>query len=90
MTGTGITKKVRSKKNAANRLDGKRFEGRRMITKIVFAVCVSLATGSLGSAVSAAELRLMTGPQGGVWVPLGGQIKDMVEKALPGSYSNGL
>lgn len=56
-----------------------------MITRFVFAVSVSLATGALVSAVSAAELRLMTGPQGEVWVPLGGQIKDMVEKALPGT-----
>ena len=26
----------------------------------------------------------MTGPQGGSWVPLGGQLKDMWEKAVPG------
>ena len=26
----------------------------------------------------------MTGPQGGVWVPLGGQLKDLWEKAVPG------
>jgi TRAP transporter TAXI family solute receptor len=31
---------------------------------------------------SAAELKLMTGPQGGAWVPLGGQLKDMWEKAV--------
>ena len=31
----------------------------------------------------AAELRMMTGPQGGAWVPLGGQLKDMWEKAIP-------
>ena len=29
-------------------------------------------------------LRLMTGPQGGVWVPLGGSLKNMWEKAMPG------
>lgn len=29
-------------------------------------------------------LRLMTGPQGGVWVPLGGSLKNMWEKSLPG------
>jgi uncharacterized protein len=29
-------------------------------------------------------LRLMTGPQGGVWVPLGGSFKNMWEKAIPG------
>mgnify|MGYP001377392407 CR=1 FL=1 len=39
---------------------------------------------SIGGA-TAAELKLMTGPQGGVWVPLGGQIKDIVEKAVPGT-----
>ena len=26
----------------------------------------------------------MTGPQGGFWVPLGGQLKDIWEKAIPG------
>ena len=26
----------------------------------------------------------MTGPQAGFWVPLGGQLKDMWEKAVPG------
>lgn len=35
-------------------------------------------------AAKAEDLRLMTGPQGGVWVPLGGQLKDMWEKAIPG------
>jgi len=29
-------------------------------------------------------LRLMTGPQGGVWVPLGGALKNIWEKAIPG------
>ena len=29
-------------------------------------------------------MTLMTGPQGGVWVPLGGQLKSMWEKAIPG------
>lgn len=28
---------------------------------------------------------MMTGPQGGVWVPLGGQFKDMLEKSVPGA-----
>ena len=26
----------------------------------------------------------MTGPQGGSWIPLGGQLKDLWEKAVPG------
>ncbi len=35
--------------------------------------------------VLAVDLKLMTGPQGGAWVPLGGQLKDMWEKAVPNS-----
>jgi TRAP transporter TAXI family solute receptor len=46
----------------------------------------------MGLAVAAAfvanahaqQVTLMTGPQGGVWVPLGGQLKSMWEKAIPG------
>lgn len=34
--------------------------------------------------VTAAELKMMSGPQGGSWIPLGGQLKDMWEKAVPG------
>jgi TRAP transporter TAXI family solute receptor len=36
------------------------------------------------TAAHAAELKMMTGPQGGVWIPLGGQLKDMWEKAVGG------
>ena len=32
----------------------------------------------------ATEIKLMTGPQGGSWIPLGGQLKDLWEKAVPG------
>lgn len=39
-----------------------------------------LAPGGAG----AADIKLMTGPQGGVWIPLGGQLKDLWEKAVPG------
>jgi uncharacterized protein len=34
-------------------------------------------------AAYAADIKMMTGPQGGVWIPLGGQLKDMWEKAVP-------
>ncbi len=30
------------------------------------------------------DLKMMSGPQGGSWIPLGGQLKDMWEKAVPG------
>jgi TRAP transporter TAXI family solute receptor len=39
----------------------------------------------LAGAAGAAELRMMTGPQGGSWIPLGGQLKDMWEKVTPGT-----
>ncbi len=45
---------------------------------------VTVALGLAGAA-GAAELRLMTGPQGGSWIPLGGQLKDLWEKVTPGN-----
>lgn len=39
---------------------------------------------SIATPATSQEIRLMTGPQGGVWVPLGGQLKDLWEKAVPG------
>ncbi len=39
---------------------------------------------ALTATAPAQEIKLMTGPQGGVWVPLGGQLKDLWEKAKPG------
>ena len=48
---------------------------------------LALAAGlaiAMSVAASAQELRLMTGPQGGSWIPLGGQLKDMWEKSVPG------
>ena len=40
---------------------------------------------ALAGTASAADLKMMTGPQGGSWIPLGGQLKDMWEKAIPGT-----
>ena len=39
---------------------------------------------ALAAPAAAADLKMMTGPQGGSWIPLGGQLKDMWEKAVPG------
>ena len=38
---------------------------------------------ALAAPASATDLKMMTGPQGGSWIPLGGQLKDMWEKAVP-------
>ncbi len=48
-----------------------------------FGFCLGLAVACAAPA-SAADLKMMTGPQGGSWIPLGGQLKDMWEKAVPG------
>jgi uncharacterized protein len=42
------------------------------------------ATLCVPPAATAQQVTLMTGPQGGVWVPLGGSLKGMWEKAIPG------
>jgi TRAP transporter TAXI family solute receptor len=48
---------------------------------------LALAAGlafAISASATAAELKFMTGPQGGSWIPLGGQLKDLWEKAVPG------
>ena len=52
--------------------------------RIVLGAVAIAALGFVGTA-GAAELRMMTGPQGGSWIPLGGQLKDLWEKAIPGN-----
>lgn len=42
------------------------------------------ASAALAAPGAAQQLTFMTGPQGGVWVPLGGALKGMWEKAIPG------
>jgi uncharacterized protein len=51
-----------------------------MTRKILFAAVAALFTAP----VAAQQVTFMTGPQGGVWVPLGGALKGMWEQAIPG------
>lgn len=45
----------------------------------------ALASGvALALPAAAQQVTMMTGPQGGSWVPLGGALKNMWEKAVPG------
>ncbi len=53
---------------------------RRTVLRVAAVVAAAVA---LAGAAGAAEVRLMTGPQAGIWVPLGGQLKDAWEKAVP-------
>ena len=48
----------------------------------LFASAIIVATA--GSAF-AGQLKLVTGPQGGSWYPLGGAMKNLIEKQLPGT-----
>jgi uncharacterized protein len=48
---------------------------------------IGLAVGlaiAVATPTAAADLKMMTGPQGGSWIPIGGQLKDIWEKAVPG------
>lgn len=55
----------------------------KKITKLSLAAAA--VTAALASAPAVAQnVTFMTGPQGGVWVPLGGALKGMWEKAVPG------
>jgi TRAP transporter TAXI family solute receptor len=47
---------------------------------IAFGFALAFAVPAQG-----ADLRMMTGPQGGSWIPIGGQLKDLWEKAIPGT-----
>lgn len=57
-----------------------------MLKKIRFASLLVAGCAALAPAspATAQQITLMTGPQGGVWVPLGGALKSMWEKAIPG------
>ncbi|WP_230531557.1 TAXI family TRAP transporter solute-binding subunit [Microvirga roseola] len=48
-------------------------------------ILTATAASMIALGAHAADLKLMTGPQGGVWVPLGGQLKEIWEQAIPGT-----
>ena len=53
-------------------------------SRIAAAVGAALTLGFAGAA-AAQQLKLMTGPQGGSWYPLGGAIQNIIEKNVPGT-----
>lgn len=48
-------------------------------------VVLAAALAALAAPAAAQQLKLMTGPQGGSWYPLGGAIQGIVEKSVPGA-----
>ncbi len=56
-----------------------------MTTRLLAALALAAATLAAPFAPAQAEnLRFMTGPQGGSWIPLGGALKNIWEQAVPG------
>ena len=53
-------------------------------SRFAAAAAIAGVIGLATTAASAKQITLMTGPQGGSWVPLGGALKGMWEKAVPG------
>ena len=43
-----------------------------------------VAAAAVAMPAAAQQMTLMTGPQGGSWIPLGGALKHMWEQAVPG------
>ncbi|MGB8437239.1 MAG: TAXI family TRAP transporter solute-binding subunit [Burkholderiales bacterium] len=52
-----------------------------LIVRTFAAIAVA---GALAAPAAAQQVTFMTGPQGGSWIPLGGALKGMWEKAIPG------
>lgn len=46
--------------------------------------CTLFASALFAAPAAAQQVTFMTGPQGGSWIPLGGALKGMWEKAIPG------
>ena len=53
-------------------------------TRMAGACAAAAAAMTFAAPAAAQNVTMMTGPQGGVWVPLGGALKGMWEKAIPG------
>ena len=47
-------------------------------------LCAIALTAAFALPSAAQELKMMTGPQGGSWYPLGGAIQGLLEKNIPG------
>ena len=45
---------------------------------------IAAALAAFAAPLAAQQVTFMTGPQGGSWIPLGGALKGMWEKAVPG------
>jgi uncharacterized protein len=53
-------------------------------SRLAAGLAAALAVGFAAPAASQ-QIKLMTGPQGGSWYPLGGAIQNIIEKSIPGT-----
>ena len=70
---------ARARAASAGREEGSAMKTSTKVLGLALGMALAVAVPA-----TAAELKMMTGPQGGSWIPLGGQLKDMWEKAVPG------
>lgn len=52
--------------------------------RLVRAMCAAALAAAFAAPAAAQQVTFMTGPQGGAWIPLGGALKGMWEKEIPG------
>jgi len=55
---------------------------------VVFLIVTSFSGWLLMGQAAGGELRIMTGPQGGSWYPLGGAIAEILKKEVPGTTAS--
>lgn len=56
--------------------------------RVAFSVAGLFFFLSLAGQATAVELRIMTGPQGGAWYPLGGAIAEILKNEIPGTTAS--
>jgi len=56
--------------------------------RVMFLVVTAFSGWLLVGQAAGGELRIMTGPQGGSWYPLGGAIAEILKKEIPGTTAS--
>ena len=52
--------------------------------RLLRALCAASLAAAFATPLAAQQVTFMTGPQGGAWIPLGGALKGLWEKEIPG------
>jgi TRAP transporter TAXI family solute receptor len=55
-----------------------------MPNRLAYALLAAATAAAFAAPAAADQVTFMTGPQGGSWIPLGGALKGMWEKSVPG------